>query len=263
MITPGWGSTTQDHGRPGLAHLGVPHAGAVDRATHDLVNRLVGNSRDAATIETLGGLIVEAIDAVVVARSTDHSVHTLAPGDRLAIDPPESAVWAYLAIRGGVSVDAVLGSRSTDTLSGLGPKPLTAGRLIPVGPEPDQALVADHAPTRRLTGSLKISKGPHADWFEGGLTSLTARPWTISDDVSRVGARLVAQQLARTNSAHDRLSSFGLVEGAIQVTPSGELIVMLANHPTTGGYPVIAVVDPADLTVVARSRPGRPVRFSS
>ena len=127
VVAAGWGTTVQDHGRPGLAHLGVPTSGAVDREAHDRSNRLVGNPPDAATIETRGGLVIEALRPVVAATSADGQRHTLQAGDTVRIDPADGQMWAYLAVRGGIEIEPVLGSRSTDTLSGLGPAPIAAG----------------------------------------------------------------------------------------------------------------------------------------
>ncbi len=260
VVEVGWGTTIQDHGRGGFAHLGVPTAGAVDRTTHDLVNRLVRNAPSAATIETLGGLVVEAVTALVVARSTDGSRHVLAAGQRLRVDPAPGALWGYLAVGGGVDVVPVLGSRSHDTLSGVGPPPIVTGDIVSVGVAPVADVAAEHAPQRFADGPLRVWPGPQVDWFADGLGALTAREWTVSPDVSRVGARLAARPLARTRSA-DGLPSAGLVPGAVQITPAGEPIVMLTNHPTTGGYPVLAVVDPGDLPRLAQSRPGTRLRF--
>lgn len=260
VVDAGWATTIQDHGRPGLAHLGVPTGGAVDRVTHDLVNRLVGNDPAAATIETLGGLVVEASVPLVVARSTDASRHTLAARSRLRVDPAPGELWGYVAVRGGITVDAVLGSRSHDTLSGIGPPAIGAGSSLPAGPDPGGELVAEHAPHRVGAGALRVWPGPQVDWFVGGLDALAASRWAVTADVSRVGVRLSARPFARTRSP-DGLASAALVPGAVQVTPSGEPIVMLANHPTTGGYPVIAVVDPEDLPRLAQSRPGTAITF--
>jgi biotin-dependent carboxylase-like uncharacterized protein len=260
VVDVGWGTTVQDVGRPGLAHVGVPTAGAVDRRTHELVNRLAGNAAGAATLETLGGLVVEAVEAVVVARSTDSSRHTLRPGERLRVDPAVDHLWGYLAVRGGIDVDVVLGSRSHDTLSGIGPPPLAAGVGLAAGHEPSSALAAELAPTQRDERPVRLWPGPQADWFAGGIDLLVGGSWTVGSDVSRVGARLVAGDFPRRRPA-DAMPSAGLVPGAVQITPSGEPIVMLANHPTTGGYPVIAVVDPDDLPLVAQTRPGSHLRF--
>ena len=262
IVQVGFATTVQDQGRSGLAHLGVPVAGAVDRRTHDLMNRLVGNPSDLATIETLGALIVEALRPVVVARSTDASRHTLATGDRFRIDAPADSVWAYLSVRGGIEVDPVLGSRSTDTLGHVGPAPLRTEDVLDVGADPRTELVADHAPDRRHNDvTVRIWDGPQHDWFIGGRQALLARSWLVTNELSRVGVRLEAGEFARTTRSQSQMSSIGLVEGAIQITPAGEPIVMLANHPTTGGYPVIAVVEPDDLFDLVQTRPGAAIRF--
>ncbi len=262
IVQLGFATTIQDQGRTGWAHLGVPTAGPVDRRTHDLVNRLVGNVPSAATIETMGALIVEALRPLVVASSTDASRHTLSVGDRLRIDAPHGAVWAYLSVRGGVEVDAVLGSRSHDTLGHVGPPPLSNGSSIDAGADPGSELLADHAPQRQpAAGALRIFDGPQHDWFIGGSHLLVQRTWRVTNELSRVGVRLETGDFARSTRSHLQMSSIGLVEGAIQITPAGEPIVMLANHPTTGGYPVIAVVDPDDLATLVQQRPGTAVAF--
>ena len=262
VVQAGFATTVQDRGRRGRAHLGVPIAGAVDQQSHDLVNRLVGNSADAATIETLGALVVEALRPTIVASSADGSRHTLLTGDRLRVDAPAGGVWAYLAVRGGIEVTPVLGSRSTDTLGGLGPSPLTSGALVAAGVDPGSALVADLAPTPRASRDvLRIWDGPQHDWFVGGRQVLIERSWLVTNDLSRVGVRLEMGEFVRSTRAQPQMPSIGLVAGAIQITPAGEPIVMLANHPTTGGYPVIAVVDAEDMATLVQTRPGSRVRF--
>jgi biotin-dependent carboxylase-like uncharacterized protein len=262
IVQVGFATTIQDRGRAGLAHLGVPAAGAVDRRTHDLMNRLVGNDDGAATIETMGALILEALRPVVVARSTDASRHTLDAGDRFRVDAPAGGVWAYLGVRGGIDVPPVLGSRSTDTLGAIGPPTLRAEDILGVGGDPGTDLTADHAPVRDPADSrLRLWDGPQHDWFIGGRQALVDRPWRVTNELSRVGVRLESGEFPRTTRSQPQMSSIGLVEGAIQITPVGEPIVMLANHPTTGGYPVIAVVDPDDLPALVQARPGTEVRF--
>ena len=262
IVQVGFATTVQDHGRRGLTHLGVPIAGAVDRRTHDLVNRLVGNPSDAATIETMGALVVEALTPLVIATSTDSSRRTLAPGTRVRVDAPPGSVWAYLAVRGGVDVDLVLGSRSHDTLGGVGPPLLGAGSTLPVGADPETPLATDHAPIRQGGNRrIRIWNGPQHDWFIGGVHSLVGRPWHVSNEMSRVGVRLEAGQFDRSTRSQPKMASIGLVAGAVQITPAGEPIVMLANHPTTGGYPVIGVVDPDDLVHLVQTTPGTPVEF--
>ncbi len=257
IIEPGRATTLQDHGRAGRAHLGVPSAGAVDRSTHDLANRLVGNDPRAASIETNGGLVIEAIRPLVVA--VDGHRHTVSAGERLRIDGQGDRMWTYVAVRGGIEGEAVLGSLSHDTLAGIGPAPIEVGVLLPVGPDPGSDLPTDHAPVRRRAPVVRLWPGPRADHFVDAVGALVGRQWTVSGSVSRVGTRLEPGEF--NPAPTHRLASEGLVDGAIQVTPAGEPIIMLANHPTTGGYPVVAVVEPDDLTIVAQSPPGTILRF--
>jgi len=261
IVDAGWSTTIQDRGRTGLAHLGVPRAGAVDPGAHALVNRLVGNGAEAATLETAGGLVVEALGAVVAATSGDGVRHTMRTGERVRVDPPQDGVWAYLAVRGGISVDPVLGSRSHDTLSGIGPGAIRAGDRLDVGPDPHTDLVVDHAPVRPRSRELRLWPGPRVEWFRDGIDAMTGFDWRVGAETSRVGVRLSAGDFRPTASMPAQVASEGLVTGAIQITPDGEPIVMLSNHPTTGGYPVIAVVDPEDVADIAQASPGTVIRF--
>ncbi len=257
VIETGHSTTLQDHGRVGRADLGVPRAGAVDRETHDLANRLVGNHADAASFETRGGLVVRAIHPVVVAVDGDR--YTLGGGEELRVDSPEGRMWSYLAVRGGIDVDPVLGSRSHDTLAGVGPARIEAGAELGIGSDPATELVADHAPPRRRDPIARLWPGPRADRFVDALATLVGRSWTVTGAVSRVGVRLPVGDFVAVGD--HRTPSEGLVAGAVQITPSGQPIIMLANHPTTGGYPVVAVVEPDDLAIVAQSPPGTVLRF--
>jgi allophanate hydrolase subunit 2 len=172
-------------------------------------------------------------------------------------------MWAYLALRGGIDIDQVLGSRSTDTLSGLGPAPIAAGAELPVGQDPGTDLVADQAPVRSAEPTVRLWSAPRTIWFRGGRDALVSGRWVVSNDVSRVGVRLSPGAFDRDPSAPSEMASEGLIAGAVQITPAGEPIVMLADHPTTGGYPVIGVVDPFDLPIVAQAMPGSTIRFTS
>lgn len=261
VVDPGWASTVQDRGRPGYGHLGVPAAGAVDVELAALANRLVGNPPDAAVIETSGGLVVEADRAVIVASTVEGVAHPIVAGARLHVPVDPHRVWHYVAVRGGVDVPAVLGSRSTDTLSGLGPPPLRAGDRLPVGQDPGGDLGAHHVPLRPIAGhAIRITPGPRLDWFDAdALALLTTVDWTVAA-TSRIGVRLTGPMVGRSVTAE--LPSEGLVRGAIQVPPDGAPVMMLADHPSTGGYPVIAVVAPADVARVAQTSAGRRVRFA-
>ncbi len=269
-------TTVQDLGRPGLAGLGVSPSGAADRAAYQLANRLVGNPPGAAALEvTLGGLAVQAEASCVVAvtgaplpvtvdgRPTGvNASFTLAAGRTLALGVPWAGLRTYLAVRGGIDVPAVLGSRSTDLLGGLGPRPLRAGDALAIGgghlpgmPDTDLAPVA--APTSG-DAVLWCLPGPRRDWFaDPGV--LTRSRWLVSADSNRIAARLSGPQLHR--SVPGELPSEGLVRGAVQVPSSGQPLIFLADHPTTGGYPVIAVLRADSADTAAQLRPGQGVRF--
>jgi biotin-dependent carboxylase-like uncharacterized protein len=260
IVRAGWASTVQDGGRPGLAHLGVPRAGAVDPEELAVLNRLVGNRPDAAGIETAGGLVLRAAGAALVATSGERAARSVRAGELVEVDPAPQDLYAYLAVRGGIEVRPVLGSRSHDTLSGLGPPALVPGDHLPVGADPATTVVGAPAPRRPRPDVVTVWAGPRTEWFEAdALDHLTAVVWIVSGGVSRVGVRLEGPALARRVGAE--LPSEGLVPGAIQVPPDGRPVVMSANHPTTGGYPVIAVVDPGHLTAVVQAPPGSTVRF--
>lgn len=258
VVEPGIATTIQDAGRPGWAHLGVTTSGAVDQGLAELLNRLVGNRADAAVIETVGELVVEAATAVTVATSRHAAPATLRPGQRITVASGGGRQWHYLAVRGGIEAPRVLGSRSHDTLSGLAAVAVDAGLTLAIGTDATDP-VADVAPIAPPRDVARIGPGPRLDWFEGdALAALIARPVTVVTS-SRVGVRLRGAALARSRT--DELASEGLVRGAIQVPPDGDPIMMLADHPTTGGYPVVAVVHPDDVATVAQRPAGTTVRF--
>jgi biotin-dependent carboxylase-like uncharacterized protein len=273
IVNAGIGSTYQDLGRPGCTHLGVGRSGAADRPSHALANRLVGNPASAATIETCGGLSVRLLDAAVVAvtgaRGTIdvrhgpaigvNGVGHLPAGAEFTVRAPDEGMRYYVAVRGGLEVELVLGSRSFDTLAGLGPH-LTAGARVDVGPDPRTPLTTDLAVRMPRGTLLHISDGPRRDWFtDAAWDLLTTQAFVVSPSGNRVGARLTGPVLERV--AVRELLSEGMVEGAIQVPPDGQPIVMLADHPVTGGYPVIAVVEPDDIPLVVQARAGTSLRF--
>jgi KipI family sensor histidine kinase inhibitor len=261
VVNAGVATSLQDRGRPGYAYLAVPGSGAVDRRSADLVNRLVGNPPEAAVLETAGGLVLEAIAPAMVADSTTGAVHALVPGRTIAVDPAVGETWGYLAVRGGFAAAPVLGSRSWDSLSKLGPQPAQTGDTLAVGDDPGRPVATEQAPhpPPEPTTVVRVGIGPRADWFAPeALGVLTSTEWSVTA-TSRVGVRLGGPPLVRTNTAE--LPSEGLVVGAIQVPPDGQPVVMLADHPTTGGYPVITVVDESDVGRLAQCPPGSAVRF--
>ena len=276
VVAPGPLATVQDLGRPGWSAIGVTRSGAADRAAHALANRLVGNDPGAATIEvTAGGLRVRAGKPLLVAvtgapvpvsvggRGGPMSApFTVPAGADLALGTPSAGLRSYLAVRGGVAVHPVLGSRSTDILSGLGPAPLCPGDRLPVGDLAADEPVVDVAPVARPADRpvLGVLPGPRRDRLaDDAWALLTSAEWTVGTDSDRVGLRLSGPVLQR--AADGELPSEGLVPGAVQVPPDGAPVLFLADHPVTGGYPVLAVVRTADLSIVAQLRPGDVVRF--
>jgi biotin-dependent carboxylase-like uncharacterized protein len=268
----------QDLGRPGLAALGVGRSGAADRGAFRLGARLLAQDYTSAALEvTFGGLAVRAHGDLMVALTgavapvtvEDRPVAYRSPlplqnGETLRIGTPAMGLRTYLSVRGGVDVPAVLGSRATDTLSGIGPPPVKAGDLLPVGPPPRVFPVVDHAPAPRLTvGGLVLHAlaGPRQDWLaEPGAVS--ADTWKVSSRSDRVGIRLEGPALHRHPAYAGReLPSEGVVRGAIQVPAGGEPVLFLADHPVTGGYPVVAVVHELDVDAAAQAVPGQPVRI--
>ncbi len=276
IVRLGLATTVQDRGRPGWSYLGVGRSGAVDIPAHDLANRLVGNPPTAATMETSGGLCFDVVEPVLIAvtgatcaadvadgPAVGHGApQTLPAGARVRLGRPTVGLRAYLAVRGGFAVPIVLGSRSRDTLGMLGPE-LTPGATIAAGPDPQTPIHADVAPGTAPSTTAFVLPGPRSDWFEPQAWSiLLGQPYVVLPDTNRIGARLLgADRLCR--SRHDELPSEGLVRGAVQVPPDGQPTVMLADHPVTGGYPVIAVVTERSLPAVAQAGPGTALTFVS
>jgi biotin-dependent carboxylase-like uncharacterized protein len=260
VVIPGIASTIQDHGRTGYAHLGVSPSGAVDPRLASLTNRLVGNPDESAVIETCGGLLLRFTGAALIATSSELAPVSVGPGETYRPAGDRARLWHYVAVRGGIDVPAVLGSRSSDTLSGLGPEPLAAGRVLQIGAEPQSYVAVDQAPGMQPRDVVRVGPGPRLDWFDPvSFERFVGGAWTVTES-SRVGVRLSGVRLAR-RVARD-LPSEGLVRGAVQVPPDGNPVMLLADHPTTGGYPVIAVVHPDDVATVAQTPPGGAVRFT-
>ncbi|MFZ2516166.1 MAG: biotin-dependent carboxyltransferase family protein [Candidatus Lutibacillus vidarii] len=271
----------QDRGRPGYADIGVSPSGAADRGAFELGARLVGNTdADAAFEVLLGGLAVRAETEVTVAVTgapcpvevAGRPVGFAAPvhcgaGQVLRLGMAPQGLRSYLTVAGGLDSVRVLGSASTDTLSGLGPAPVEAGDRFVVGPSRQTGAGAvDLAPVAAPASGLvdlEITVGPRADWLDAS-SSLTGRSWVVGADSDRVGIRLDGPPLAWADHVRGtELASEGIVRGAVQLPPSGRPIIFLADHPTTGGYPVVAVVASACLDRLAQLRPGQSVRLGS
>lgn len=293
VLDPGLQSLFQDLGRPGQGNLGVTVSGAADTASSRQANRLVGNRSQAVVIENLtGSMQLRALRDVVLAvtgaeagiRITPaendeirserspamNTPFALLPGETLALTPTGRGLRSYLAVRGGFSVEEMLDSASSDTLSGLGPQPLAAGQQLAVGPDRNLPAVGFPEPsTLPHTDDagdylLRVVPGPRDDWFGSpGLQQLVSQRWGISAESNRVGVRLLADAggpLTRIRSGE--LASEGVVPGALQVPPSGLPVLFLTDHPVTGGYPVIATVVAEDLSAAAQLPPGATIRFA-
>ena len=251
-----WGVATsvRDAGRSGLAHLGVSRGGAVDVASLELGNRLVGNGASWAGFETSGGFTLRCRTPAMVA-VTGSPVDVFVDGGPpvgwgAPVALPAGALLRVARVRGGarsyVCVRGGVVSSDGDVVD-LGDDPLEPAALHPVAPRP-------------LDGAVRVWPGPRLDWFDDGAwDALLSTHWEVLAASNRVGVRLAGAPLRRVR--RDELPSEGLVEGAIQVPPDGQPIVMLADHPTTGGYPVIAVVDPPDLWLVAQRPSGATIDF--
>lgn len=277
VINPGPLALIQDAGRPGAASWGLGPGGALDKQALAAANRLVGNAAGTAGLEILmGGFVAEFEQPTTLAVTGARGPITLdggpvapnarvriAAGSRLTIGSAVAGLRFYLAFSGGLAVEPVAGSRSRDVLAQMGPAPLLAGDVLALGTggqfgaAPKVFRDPPH-PGRPLT--LRVSPGPRLDWFRAdAVASLSAQNWEVSADSNRIGVRLSGRPLEFARA--DQLPSEGMVTGALQVPPSGLPTVFLADHPVTGGYPVIAVVRRADLDLLGQAAPGQQVRF--
>ena len=286
IIDPGLQTLPQDGGRPGLSGQGIGYAGAADRQSLRRANGLVGNAELEAALElSMGGFRAEALGTLVLAlsgaprngritgplgeRPAPHDrAFRLNQGEQLRLGDPLRGMRTILAMRGGALLPVVLGSRSRDTLAGVGPAPLAEGDVILAGAAPRNATGAPVPAGEPLPGEgdevrLTISFGPRAEWFgEEGRERLLGQSWLVTPRSDRVGVRLQGEALVRHEAFRDReLPSEGLVVGSIQVPPDGQPVLFLADHPTTGGYPVIAVVSTRHLGLIAQLPPGSRVSF--
>lgn len=275
VLETGMPVLVQDLGRPGLGAVGVGCSGAADRHGFRLGARLLQHDKGEAALEvTFGNTTLRAhgsmtvvltgadtgadVDGVPVAHA---SLFRLRDGQRLHLGTPAAGVRTYVSVRGGVGGDRVLGSRSTDTLSGVGPAPLLAGGHVKIKRGRRRWLpVIDMVPVPALTLDpvrVRARLGPRDAWI-ADPARLEGQPWTTSSRSDRVGVRLEGGLLARhARFEGAELPSEGAMRGAVQVPPGGEPVVFLADHPVTGGYPVVAVVLEADVDLLAQARPGQ------
>jgi biotin-dependent carboxylase-like uncharacterized protein len=257
--------------------MGVTRSGAADRRSHTLANRLVANPGDRATIEVMfGGLMARVrggdVAIAVTGADTDpavdgipfgtNSIHYVHDGSVISLGAPHSGLRTYLSVRGGINVTSVLGSRSYDVMSAIGPAPLQPGDVLPVGEHTTDFPELDQAPVASLADELielAVVPGPRDDWL-ADPDALVHTDWVASDRSDRVGMRLAGTPLQHRSPGR-QLPSEGATRGAIQVPPNGLPVILGPDHPVTGGYPVVGVVTDADIDRLAQIRPGQSVRF--
>ena len=276
-------SLVQDRGRPGHGDIGVTRSGALDRASARAANAAVGNRSSAAVIENIGGLRITAnVDTVLAVTGAEATVEVstrsghkatkalaqpigLLAGDELAVRPTGTGARNYVAIRGGLATDTVLDSAASDVLSGMGPAPLADGDLLKAGRATrtavDPTILNPADSTNAAT--LRCVLGPRDDWFaEQTVQDFLNTTWEVSGQSNRIGLRMAGAEGAElTREREEELASEGMLPGSIQVPPNGLPVLFLADHPVTGGYPVIATVIPEDMDAAGQLPPGSTVTF--
>ncbi len=278
VVRAGPSTTIQDRGRPGLLHLGVPRSGAADQQALELANRLVGNDEGDAGLETTLGGLTFCVDEPTTVAVTGALVDVRVDGRLAGMNSPvyvaaretmqlglaTEGLRTYVAFRGGIACPLVLGSRATDVLTGVGPPPVRDGDMLLIGPPVLNMPGVDVAAVlvRAQEPLLRLSPGPRADRLTPAARLLLLEEvFTVSDACNRIGVRLDGPTLSWADEAE--MASEPMVAGAVQVPPHGSPILLLRDHPTTGGYPVVAVLADADLSRAGQLRPGQKLRFSA
>jgi antagonist of KipI len=285
VIDPGILTTIQDAGRWGYQAYGVPVSGVMDAFAFACANKFVGNSPEYAAHEIHSPITLQTSDRHLIALTDDDVILQIdgrttpmwtsvfvRAGSIIEIKPRRVAGWIYFAVRGGIDVPRVLGSRSTylrGGFGGLNGRALQAGDVIPIGDSSasDLASLAGRSASDRVRAfanrppPIRVVLGPHADWFTSeAITTLTTSEFTLTDVADRMGYRLSGAALGRARVGE--LISCGAPLGAIQVPADGQPIVLMADHQTTGGYPIIATVIRADIPMLAQRAPGERVTFA-
>lgn len=277
----------QDQGRPGKVQLGVAQSGALDQSAFKAANALVGNATNTGCIEIVYGqcqfqmhgqgliAVTGAINTVQIqtASGQQHSYSTwqaiaVEDGDVITLASPLAGVRNYLAVRGGFDEKPVLDSVTTDILARVGPAPIVVGDQLGVMNSPYMSAVSTEEtplfdlPKKEDVVVLDIVLGPRTDWFtQAAITQLTAQTWTVTPQSNRIGLRLHGE-LPLTRLDHKELPSEGTAVGAIQVPASGQPVLFLADHPLTGGYPVIGAVATYHLDLAGQIPIGASIQFN-
>ncbi len=253
-------ATIQDAGRGGLLSRGMPPSGPLDPSLFAAANRAVGNLPGAAAIELLAGsLVLHARGSVLVSIDGEPPVH-LHDAEELRVAEGPLAV-RYVAVAGGIDVPVVIGSRATllsAKIGGAEGRTLRRGDVLPAGLL--RIASSSTAASPAVEGAALVEPGPHLERFPAGaLDVLLASEWRVSRLTDRTGARLEGATIPRRGP--DLAAPVPMRRGAVQVTTDGTPIVLGPDHPTTGGYPVLAVVRASSFGALARKRPGDVVRF--
>lgn len=282
VITPGMLSTIQDGGRKGFAAMGFNASGVMDVRSYHIANALVGNFTDEAVIEMtyLGGSFKFLESNYIAITGADMSpkldgvpveMYTtvfVKQDETLTFSAAESGMRAYIAVRGGIDVPVIMGSRSTNLkckLGGLDGRPLKAGDIIPcrdVYDEFHKHLI--HSAPKEDFGSdeitVRVLLGPQDVYFtDHGIKTFLNSTYTVTNESDRMGCKLSGEKIEYKNTVD--IISDGIVFGSIQIPRTGNPIIMLADRQTTGGYAKIATVISVDLPLLAQARPGTKVRF--
>ena len=268
--------TLQDQGRIGFANIAVPTSGAFDQGSHQLANRIVGNFPGACAIEVLRGALNFATDADLViavtgapasvqvnGRQYDMSRAIYVSADSIvSITPGAQGLRTYLAFRGGIAGNAVMGSLSYDQLSQIGTPPIKSGDKLTITNQVAGPISGEYFPSTFASSQVEVEleamPAPRWAGFANGQT-LFESEYHVTESINRVGMRLNGPELIWNSK--ERLASEGVVTGAIQIPVDGKPLIFGPDHPTTGGYPVIAVVSRRSLNVLAQTSPGTKVRF--
>jgi KipI family sensor histidine kinase inhibitor len=277
----------QDLGRYGQTGQGVSASGALDRGAFKTANRMVGNDETTPCLELMGGgfsfrsnaravIGVAGAPCAITIRTAEGKALTartyaplaLAAGDEVIFSAPASGVRSYLAVRGGFKVTKILGSAATDTLALVGPAPVQAGSVLTINDansvsasvSPEE-IPAFAFPKAGDVVTLDLILGPRPDWFSNeALATLTGTDWVVTPQSNRVGIRLDGDGVLE-RSRSDELPSEGTVTGAVEVPANGKPLLFLADHPLTGGYPVIGAVAEYHLDLAGQIPVGAKIRF--
>ncbi|HEV2036475.1 MAG TPA: biotin-dependent carboxyltransferase family protein [Candidatus Dormibacteraeota bacterium] len=282
MEAPGLSTTVQDLGRPNAINAGVPPGGAMDRFAHSAANLLVGNNAGAATLEcTLSGPHLTAERPCLIAiTGADLDPHIngkpasmwtgvfVGTGDRLTFGRRRAGARAYVAVAGGIDGVRWLGSLSTNVMAargGMRGRTLKVGDVIDTAAEPSKPSISGRRMPEHLRPdygdhTLYAISGPHFKRLDAdGRRLLFKASFKLTRDADRMGYRLEGPKL---ETSGDELLSFGLTSGAVQVPNSGQPILLMADHQTAGGYPVVATVVSAALPIAAQLLPGDELQFA-